>query len=101
MPSLRDEYGLDPGKVPFDFYELVAALAPRAFFSNSPLWDSNFDYRGVEKAAPKIRRIYEMFDAEDGMRIAYPDAKHDFPEPVRFEAYRFLDKHLGMAVDEN
>ncbi len=39
MPRLRDVYKLDADQVPFDFYELVAALAPRAFFSNSPLRD--------------------------------------------------------------
>lgn len=95
LPSLRDDYDLDPDKVPFDFYELVAALAPRAFFSNSPLHDSNFDYRGVEKAAPKARRIYELLGAPEKMRIAYPDAEHDFPPAVREESYRFLDRELG------
>ncbi len=94
MPSLRDVYGLDPNKVPFDFYELIAALAPRAFFSNSPLNDSNFDWRGVEKAAPKIRRIYDLYQVPEKMRIAYPNAEHDFPEPVRFESYEFLEKCL-------
>ena len=33
--------------IPFDFYELVAALAPRAFFSNSPYTDPNFNVSGV------------------------------------------------------
>ena len=94
MPSLRDEYDLDPGKVPFDFYELVGALAPRAFFSNSPLRDANFDYRGVEKAAVQVRRIYELYEKPDQMRIAYPDADHDFPPQIREEAYRFIDQYL-------
>lgn len=94
MPRLDTEYGLDPDRVPFDFYEVVAALAPRGFFSNSPLHDENFDYRGVEKAAPVARRVYELYDAADRLRIAYPDAAHDFPEDVRMEAYRFLDRLL-------
>lgn len=94
MPSLRDRYELDPDKLPFDFYELVAALAPRAFFSNSPLHDSNFDWRGVEKAAPKIRRIYELYDKPRNLRIAYPDADHDFPDLIRLESYEFIEKHL-------
>ena len=94
MPSLRDVYGLDANKVPFDFYELIAALAPRAFFSNSPLHDSNFDYRGIEKAAPVARRIYDLYEASDKMRIAYPDAQHDFPTEVREESFRFLDRFL-------
>ena len=100
MPALRDEYGLDPDKVPFDFPELIAALAPRAFFSNSPLWDANFDYRGVEKAAPVARRIFELYQVPDKMRIAYPDAEHDFPQAVREESYRFLGKWLGREAGE-
>jgi len=94
FPAIRDRYNLDPDKVPFDFYELVAALAPAAFFSNSPLQDHNFDWRGVEKAAPKIRRIYELHSVPEKLRIAYPNAKHDFPTPVREESYEFLKRWL-------
>ncbi|MDA1231808.1 MAG: alpha/beta fold hydrolase, partial [Planctomycetota bacterium] len=46
MPRLRDAYELNPDKVPFDFYELIAALAPRTFVSVSPIRDSNFDING-------------------------------------------------------
>lgn len=95
LPSLRDVYGLDPDRVPFDHPELIAALAPRAFFSNSPLRDSNFDYRGVEKAAPKIRRIYDLYGVPERMRIAYPDSEHDFPTAVRREAFEFLEKWIA------
>ena len=97
FPSLRDRYELNPDLVPFDFYGLVAALAPRAFFSNSPLHDSNFDYRGVEKAAPGIRRVYELLDAPENLRIAYPNAEHDFPQSVREESFEFLQSHLGKS----
>lgn len=95
FPALREKYGLDPDRVPFDFTELVAALAPSAFFSNSPLRDANFDYRGVEKAAPEARRIFELHGVPGKLRIAYPDADHDFPPAVREEAYGFLERHLG------
>ncbi len=101
MPSLRDNYNLDVDKVPFDFYELNAALAPRAFFSNSPLHDSNFDYRGIEKAAPVIRKIYNLYNVPDNLRISYPDAQHDFPTDVRKESYRFIDRHLKKETAVN
>ena len=94
LPAIRDQFGLDPDKIPFDFYELVAALAPAAFFSNSPLRDANFDWRGIEKAAPKARRIYELYGAADKMRITYPDDEHDFPTREREESYEFLKRWL-------
>jgi acetyl esterase/lipase len=97
FPSLRDRYELNPDLAPFDFYGLVAALAPRAFFSNSPLHDSNFDYRGVEKAAPIARRVYELHGVPDNLRIAYPNAEHDFPPLVREESFEFLQSHLSTV----
>jgi dienelactone hydrolase len=94
MPRLRDEYGLDPNRVPFDFYEIVAALAPRAFFSNSPLHDDNFDVQGVKKAIAKATEIYELLGARDRLQVRYPDCAHDFPPEIRREAYQFVDKVL-------
>ena len=47
MPRIRDVYESNADKIPFDFYEVLAALAPRGCFSNSPVHDDNFDIRGV------------------------------------------------------
>ena len=94
MPRLRDVYGLDPDRVPFDFYEVVAALAPRAFFSNSPLRDDNFAVAGVRKAEPVAREVYRLLGAEDRFLVRYPDCEHDFPSDMRREAYEFVDKTL-------
>ncbi len=94
LPAIRDRYRLDPDKVPFDFFELVAALAPAAFYSNSPLRDANFDWRGIENAAPQARRIFELHGVPTKLRFAYPDAEHDFPQPEREESYRFLERWL-------
>lgn len=95
MPRIRDLYGLDPDRVPFDFYEVAAALAPRAFFSNSPLHDDNFDVRGVKKAEPKVREVYALLGAADRLQIIHPDCTHDFPPEARREAYRFIDRAFG------
>ena len=100
MPRLRDKYGLDPARVPFDFYEVVAALAPRTFFSCSPLHDDNFEVEGVRKAIPVAAEVYKLLGAEDQLQVRYPDCPHDFPPVVRREAYEFLDKALGHTPTE-
>ncbi|RIJ50537.1 alpha/beta fold hydrolase [Maribellus luteus] len=94
MPLLSDVYQLDPDLVPFDFYEVVGALAPRAFFSNSPIHDSNFEVQGVKNAITEARKVYALYGAEQKLQVRYPDDKHDFPEQVRAEAYNFLDQVL-------
>lgn len=94
MPAVTEKFNNDPSGMPFDFYELVAALAPRPFLSVSPLHDANFDYRGVKKAAAKARAVYELLANPDLLQARYPDCKHDFPNPQRREAYAFFDAHL-------
>ncbi len=94
MPLLREKYALDPDRVPFDFYEVVAALAPRAFFSSSPLHDSNFDVTGVRKVIPEAAKVFRLFGAEERLVVCYPDCEHDFPPEVRRKAYRFIDRVL-------
>lgn len=94
MPLVRDQYGLNPDRMPFDYYEVVAALAPRAFFSNSPLGDDNFDVAGVRKVEPKARAIYELLGHPDGLVVVSPDSEHDFPPETRRQAYAFIDKTL-------
>lgn len=94
MPRIRDMYGSDPDKVPFDFYELIAALAPRGFFSNSPSEDGNFDVAGVRKVFAKAEQVYALFDAKAKLGLRTPATGHSFPAEEREAAYRWLDRLL-------
>ncbi len=46
MPRIRDDFALDPSRVPFDFPGIFAVIAPRAVMSVSPEKDHNFEIRG-------------------------------------------------------
>ena len=94
MPRIRDVYENNSDKIPFDFYEILGALAPRGFFSNSPLHDSNFDISGVRKAFAKAGEVYGLFNAQANLVLVTPDAPHDFPEAERQTAYQWLDRML-------
>ena len=94
MPLLKDKYNLDPDKMPFDFDEAIAAIAPRAVFSNSPKSDSNFDVNGVKKGISNAAVVFNFLGAKNQLRARYPESGHDFPTAVRFEAYDFIDKIL-------
>ena len=80
--------------MPFDFHELVAALAPRPFFVNAPISDSNFEVAGVKKVIAAAQEVYALRGAKDKLKAVYPDVGHDVPEDVRREAYAWLDKAL-------
>jgi dienelactone hydrolase len=99
MPQIADEYGRDPAKVPFDFTEILAALAPRAVFINAPLKDANFEVGGVRDCVAAARPVFKLLDAADNFEVVYPDAEHDFPEDIRAKAYAFIDRHLKPRAE--
>jgi len=94
MPKLKSEFGLDLKKVPFDWPELVAALAPRGLYTCAPTDDDNFDVEGVKACETSARPVYELFGASDRLVFSHPEAKHDFPPKQREEAYRFIEERL-------
>jgi dienelactone hydrolase len=96
MPRIRDQYSNDPDQMPFDFYGVLAAIAPRGIFVNAPLNDSNFDVQGVRKVVASVDEVYALFPKSSfpkasNMEVRYPDAGHGFPDEVRREAYDWMD----------
>ncbi len=97
MPQIASIYDRDPGKMPFDFPGVIAAIAPRALFINAPLKDSNFEVSGVYDCVNAAKPVYHLFKAPDKLVMQNPDAEHDFPKETREAAYRFLDKELNLS----
>ncbi len=94
MPRIRDVYENNADKLPFDFYEVLAAIAPRGIYSCSPTRDSNFEIAGVRKAVAESGKVFELLGAKDRLVLDAPEAEHDFPEAQRLAAYAWLDKLL-------
>lgn len=101
MPLLRDKYKLDANLIPFDFDEVIATLAPRPFFSNSPLNDANFNIAGVKRGINNVSKVYSFLNAPANLQVRHPEATHDFPPKERLEAYQFIDKMLKHIPTEH
>jgi len=94
MPRIAEVYDKDPAKMPWDFPELLAELAPRPVFISAPLHDANFEVSGVRDCVAAARPAYAARGAADALEAVYPDCGHDFPPEVREQAYAFIDKAL-------
>jgi len=95
MPRIASVYDNDPTKMPFDWTEVLAAMAPRPVFVNAPLQDNIFAIDGVYDCLNAARPVYELFDAADKLMAVHPDCAHGFPPAIRNAAYEFIDGVLG------
>ncbi|TCO89850.1 hypothetical protein EV701_11222 [Chthoniobacter flavus] len=81
-------------EMPFDFDELLAALAPRPVMLSAPLHDANFQAASVDRIAAAARTVYALLGAPEGLVVRHPDSEHDFTDDARAAAYTFLEKAL-------
>jgi len=100
MPLIASVFEKNPEKMPFDFPEVVASFAPRAFLASAPLHDNNFDVAGVRDCIAAATPVYELLDARDKLAANYPDRGHDFPPEARKVAYDWLDRWLKSDSQE-
>jgi dienelactone hydrolase len=93
MPRLLD-YAGRLEEIPFDFSELIGALAPRACFISAPLKDSNFRWQSVDRIAMAARAVYALHGKPDQLTIEHPDCDHDFPNAMREKASQLFEWQL-------
>lgn len=94
MPRIASEYAKDPARMPFDFTEILGALAPRHLFINAPIGDENFEVSGVKDCVESAVPVYNLFHAADRLVAVHPNCGHDFPPEEREQAYQFIDSVL-------
>jgi hypothetical protein len=91
MPRLLNSSAAEP---PFDFPQVLAAIAPRPIFVNAPLGDTNFKAASVDQVCAAAKPIFEFYDAGDNLVVRHPDVGHLFPKEMREEAYGMIEKAL-------
>jgi hypothetical protein len=95
LPRLKTVYNLDLTKFPFEYTEVIGAIAPRVFFSNSPLNDGVQSGYRPKAAAPFISEYFEAMGVKDNFIFLQPAGGHDFPWTYRHLAYKKLRATLN------
>jgi len=97
LPRIKTEFPT-PDRMPFDFHDVLGAIAPRAVYVSAPEHDSNFDVTGVRDVVASVEPIYKAFHASDRFKAVYPDCAHDWPPAERMAAYAWVDRQLRHAA---
>lgn len=97
MPRLADYEGRS-SETPFDFDELLAALAPRPVMISAPLHDANFRAASVDRITTAARAVYALHGVPNALVVEHPDGEHDFPDAIREKAYAFIAAALTSTA---
>ena len=93
LPKLKP-YATRLAELPFDFHEMIGALAPRVCFLSAPLGDTNFKWRSVDAVVAAAAPVYQLLGVAQNLQVAHPDCGHLFPPEMRARAVALLEQHL-------
>ena len=94
MPRLLN-YPLS--KLPFDFHEVLAAIAPRTIFVSAPLGDSNFQWDSVDRVVAAALPAFDVYHARGNVIVEHPNIGHLFSEEMRQRAFEIIESVLPPA----
>jgi len=93
MPRIKEKYDAKGEKMPFDWDDVLSAVAPRPVYVNAPEHD-DFLAEGVRICVGRVQHLWEKAGAKDKLVLDQPVCQHDFPPEVRERAYKFIDANL-------
>ena len=97
MPRMSNYRGR-LNELPFDFPEILGALAPRKVFVSAPIGDTNFRYKSVRRCVLAAKPVYDLFMAGGNLVLVNPNGGHDFPPEIRSKAYETIDSVLKLGA---
>ncbi len=86
---------LERGEVPFEFHEVAAAIAPRAYFNWSAQSDEHYgNWQSIGTAMLALQEVYEALGVPDRFVSIIAPGGHRFSPFARACAYQWLDCQL-------
>lgn len=97
MPRLTEDLLAD--RVPFEFHEIMALMAPRPLLNWFTQNDAIFpNWQAASYASLDIHRLYEALGQRHCYMSLIGNEGHDFPEHARNASYDFLDQWLRAEI---
>ncbi len=93
MPRLSAFIG-NESKVPYDYNELIATVAPRPVYVVAPQLDRDANPGEVKAAVDQAKKIYSLYNAGDHLMFSEPWDYNRLPEYVQDEAIEWMKKNM-------
>ncbi|WP_286763980.1 alpha/beta hydrolase family protein, partial [Rhodopirellula sp. UBA1907] len=78
----------------WDFPMVAALVAPRPLLISNSDRDSIFPLEGVVDVHAKVRKIYELYGAEEDLGLQITSGPHSDTQELRIHAFRWMNRHL-------
>ena len=80
----------DEARIPYDFHEILACIAPRPLMIVAPKWDRDATFDDVNTCVEEVKKVYQLFDREDRLHLYAPDDYNRFSPAMQKEVFLWM-----------
>ena len=95
LPRLGFFVGEEP-RVPDDFHEILACIAPRPVLVVAPTLDKDAPVQDVQYCVEQARKVYDLYDADDKIQVFSPDDYNRLSDEMLEKTYLWLQDGPGL-----
>ena len=84
----------EPRRVPYDFHEILASIAPRPLLVVAPTWDRDATFEDVKACVEEARQVYGLYGASSKITLHAPIDYSRFSYAMQQYVYTWVKKNF-------
>jgi hypothetical protein len=84
-------------RIPYDYHEVMAAIAPRPLLVISPSWDRYSSIEDVRDCIDEAQKVYDLFGPESKIHFRVPDEYHRFTKEMQQDVIEWLSNEATSS----
>lgn len=80
--------------IPYDFHEILSAIAPRPLLIIAPTWDQYASYSDIQNCVNKVNSIYDLYKQKDKVELFSPEDYNRFSEDMKEKVVAWMKQNF-------
>ncbi len=80
--------------IPYDFHEILAAIAPRPLLIVAPTWDQYASFSDVQYCMNEVKKVYDLYNQKDKVKLFAPEDYNRFSDGMKKEVIFWMKRNF-------
>ncbi len=81
-------------RIPFDFHEILASIAPRPLLIVAPTWDQYASFSDIQNCMNEVRKVYDLYKQKENIEIFAPEDYNRFSNEMKEKVITWMKQNL-------
>ncbi len=81
-------------RIPYDFHEIIACIAPRPVLIVSPTWDRDNSFANVKQCVEESAKVYTLYNASGNLDLYAPEDYNRFSQDMQRHVFEWMRKNF-------